>query len=272
MLIQHYKMLKEAERQQALSDALYNAELEKIKEEREKAEKERQEYLEKLKNYTVYQRLAERTISLNVLYLGDEVTYGVGVDKPSVESWRILLKGLYKRYWSQNVIGTEISSFHATDGSDALAFARLALEEFSRLYPLHLTYICIGSDENLYDFAYRYERIVRVAKKNNALSDVVCIIQHGQTDEDAESISAIAEYYGAVCVDMRPHFEGREEELLTQQGYPNVKGNEVYADAIIEKIKEAVDTDKQLFACPEEFLFESKPQINVPTQDTEITE
>lgn len=256
----------EAERQQALSDALYNAELEKIREEREKAEKERQEYLEKLRSYTVYQRLAERTISVNVLYLGDEVTYGAGVARPSEDSWRILLKEKYKKYWSQNVIGTEGSHRHSTDGDDVLDYARKFAKSFVQLYPLHLAYLCIGSDEANTDFAYRYELIVEVVKQNNALADVVCIIQHGQSDEDAEAIMQIAEHYGAICVDMRPLFEGREEELLTEDGLPNVKGNEVYADAIIAEIRKAVDEDKQLIPCPEERLF-TKSAANEPVDE-----
>ena len=259
----------EAERKQALSDALYNAELEKIKEEREKAEKERQEYLERLRSYTVYQRLAERTISVNVLYLGDEVTYGAGVPKPSEQSWRILLKSRYKRYWSQNVIGTEGSHRHSTEGDDVLDYARKFAKSFVQLYPLHLAFICIGSDEATADFAYRYELIVEVVKENNALADVVCIIQHGQTDEDAKAIMQIVEHYGAVCVDMRPLFEGREEELLTENDLPNEKGNEVYADAIIAEIKRAVDEDKQLFPCPDERLFTKTATEQVPpTEET----
>ena len=251
---------EEQRRQDAIADALHATELEKLKEIRAQQEKERLEKLEKNNTYTVYQRFEERSLNIHVLYIGDEVMYGAGVE-PRTQSFRILLRNMYKKYFNPNIIGTELTP---KKGENMFNYSREAILAFTSLYDLHLTYISIGSDESYTNYAYNYELLVRTAKLPRAkddgedkgrLSDVVCIIQHDQTDEDAEAIIAIAEYYGVICVDMRGVFDGKESQLLTKDGLPNIKGNEAYADEIFPYLKKAITEQKETTVCPEEMLY-----------------
>ena len=251
---------EEQKRQDAIADALHSTELEKLKEIRAQQEKERLERIEMNNTYTVYQRFQERSLNIHVLYLGDEVMYGAGVD-PRTQSFRILLRNMYKKYFNPNIIGTELTP---KKGENIFNYSRNAITAFTSLYDLHLTYISIGSDESYTNFAYEYERIVRTAKlprqRDNGedkgkLSDVLCIIQHDQSDEDAEAIIAIAEYYGVICVDLRGIFDGRENTMLDENGLPNIKGNEIYADEIFPYLKKAITELKETPPCPDEMLF-----------------
>ncbi len=252
---------EEARERNAIAEALLSSELAKLREERDQREQERQEMLEKNHSYTVYQRLSEKALNTYVLYVGDEVVYGAGVDAQT-QSWRMLLRALYKRYFHSNIIGTELTPTDST--LDKFSYARSAVNAFTDLYDLHLTFVSIGSNEEYTDFAARFEKIVRAAKIPRAkdkgvdkgmLADVFCIIQHGQSDEDAEAIMQIAEYYGTVCIDMRPIFRGREAELTTDDGLPNVLGNQLYADEIFARLKKEMQNDKIPIACPDTPLF-----------------
>lgn len=257
------KTSEEARRQDAIASALHSVELEKLKIVRAQQEQERQELLEMNNTYTVYQRFEERALNIYILYVGDDVVYGAGVD-PQTQSWRMLLRSMYKKYFNPNIIGTELTP--KDESIDKFAYAKEAVEAFVNIYDLHLTYVSIGSDESYTDFAARYEEIVRAAKlprrKDNgkdkgALSDVVCVIQHDQSYGDAEAIKRIAEYYGALCIDMRPVFEGSSTPLTTENGLPNIRGNELYADTIFARLKKTITEQKMPIACPSEPLFYS---------------
>ena len=255
------QMDEQARERDAIANALLSSELEKLREERDQREQERQEMLDKNSNYTVYQRLGEKALNTYVLYVGDEVVYGAGVN-PQTQSWRMLLRALYKRYFHSNIIGTELTP--PDSSMNKLSYAKSAVDAFTSMYDLHLTFVSVGSNEEYTDFAERFEKIVRAAKSPRAkdkgvdkgvLADVFCIIQHGQSDEDAEVIMQIAEYYGTVCIDMRPIFRGREAELTTEEGLPNVLGNQLYADEIFARLKKEMQNDKIPIACPATPLF-----------------
>lgn len=243
---------EEQRKREELSNTLYLEELEKLKEERKEQEKEQQLTKEKLKNYTVYQRFADGSFPIYVLYLGDATMYGAGV-APSTQSFRILLKQMYKDL-TENVIGTELTS--RTNIENAFKRALASVKAFSNEYPLHLTYLCVDSNEKYTDYASNYEAIVRVAKEANDKADVVCIIHHNQSSEDAESIKKIAAHYGTLLVDMRPIFDDAGAlSLASEDGIPNVEGNQLYADTIFAELKKAIDENKAIKPTPSECLF-----------------
>ena len=250
-IVIHTKNENQREKQE-LSNSLYLEELENLKNERDEYEKEQKETQEKLKNYTVYQRFADGSFPIYVLYLGDATMYGAGVN-PNTQSFRILLKQMYRDF-TKNAIGTEISSRVNTE--DVFKQALSSVKAYVGTYPLHLTYLCVDSDEKYTDYASNYEAIVRAAKEASDKADVVCIIHHNQSSEDAESIKKIAAHYGTLLVDMRSAFEDAgASSLESKDGIPNVEGNKLYADTIFAELKKAINESKAIKPTPSEPLF-----------------
>ncbi len=223
-------------------------------------EQQKEERRNKEKNYSPYQRLADKSMSSTIFFLGDRVIYGSGVN-PITESFRVLLKNRCAEAFPG---GTERYEGSAQNGYiNALTLSEEKMSGFVKKCKLHLLILSIGSREDYEDFGFFYERIIRLAKEYNPKSDVICIIQHGQTDEDAEIIENLCLHYDLLCVDMREHFEGREAELTTAENLPNVEGNKIYADVIFDVLKTAVDEERKTEEAPPSGIYLTDEEIEL---------
>ncbi|MBQ5800833.1 MAG: hypothetical protein IIW20_03015, partial [Clostridia bacterium] len=68
------------------------------------------------------------------------------------------------------------------------------------------------------------------------------------------------EHYDFIYVDMRQHFEGREE-LLTENGYSNADGHRVYADEIYKELFSAVEEKRPATDLTDDGVFLSSEKI-----------
>ena len=175
----------------------------------------------------------------SVFYLGDRNAYGKGL-KDTADSWKSLLKSRYEEFPGESFRIEGTQSIERPDGG-TLDFLDRLFDAYKTAYKLDLLFLCAGTRGEEKDFGAKYERIVREAKAFNKNSDVICIIEHNQTDSEAEAILEICEHYELLYVDMRPLFVGKEAELTFDDGYPNESGHQLYADEIFRVLKAAVE-------------------------------
>lgn len=250
--------MRKREELEELYDKLYSEAISRAEayEERYEAEKKEKEYKEK--TYSPYQRLSEEGMTTHMLYLGGMTLYGADVN-PVTESFRVLLSDMYEKRLTGHT-DRKLASPNSELVNPFEYTERVFFEEFIRGYKLNLLFLCFDSREDNENFAASYEKLARGAKEFNEKSEVFCIIQHNQSENDAEAIIEIAEHYGFIYVDMREHFEGREE-LLTENGYPNAEGHKKYAEVIFEKLQSAIDEGREATELKETGVFLSPEQV-----------
>jgi hemerythrin len=250
--------MRKKEELEALYDKMYSEALSRAEAYEEKYEAERKEKEYKEKNYSPYERLSDKGMTTHMLYLGGTTLYGVDVN-PVTEPFRVLLSSMYEAGFEGETDRKMASSM--TEINNAFAYTEKVLfEEYVKGYKLDLLFLCFDSREDNENFAISYESLARGAKEFNEKAEVFCIIQHNQKKEDADAIIKICEHYDFIYVDMRQHFEGREE-LLTENGYPNVDGHKVYADAIYEELFSAVEEKRPATDLKDDGVFLSSEKI-----------
>ena len=241
LVLNNYSAKNQAKREELedIYESLYEQAMIEIEQNEIKREEERKEHLEKEATYSPYEKLNDKTMLTNVFYLGDRNAYGKGL-KDTTNSWKSLLKDRYAEFpgESYRIEGTQ--SIEKPDGG-TLDFLDRLFEAYKTAYKLDLLFLCAGTRGEEEDFGAKYEKIVRKAKNFNKNSDIICIIEHNQTDSEAEAILEICEHYELLFVDMRPLFVGKEAELTFDDGYPNESGHQLYAEEIFKVLKAAVE-------------------------------
>lgn len=240
-VLNNYSARNQAKREEleAVYESLYEQAMLEIEENEKKREQELKERAEKEATYSPYEKLGEKGMITYVLYLGDRTANGKGL-KDRNESFILLLRDKYDEFQgkSDRLAGTQ--SIEKPDGG-TLAYLNRLIDIYIRNNKLDLLLLSVGTHGQEENFGKEYEKIVLKAKKSNQNSDVLCIIEHDQTDEEAEAIIRISEHYELLCVDMRPHFESEGETLVDEDGEPNEQGHQLYADEIFKSLREAVD-------------------------------
>ena len=250
--------MRKKEELEALYDKMYSEALSRAEAYEEKYEAERREKEYKEKNYSPYERLSDKSMMTHMLYLGGTTLYGVDVN-PVTEPFRVLLSEKYDSGFEGQTDRKMASPM--TELNNAFVYTeKVFFDEYIRGYKLELLFLCFDSREDNENFAVSYETLARSAKEFNEKAEVFCIIQHNQKKEDADAIIKICEHYDFLYVDMREHFEGREE-LLTENGYPNVEGHKVYADAIYEELFSAVEEKRPSTVLKDEGVFLTSEKI-----------
>ncbi len=210
-----------------------------------------------------YQLLGAR-VDFNLFYFGDETLYGTGASDVQ-HSFRLLLKaGL------QNTYGLALNGHQANSEQNPSLLS--GSNYFKDLLPRGFTYrlalISAGAlteeagaqqaEGGSYpysqyggDFAKDYESLLRLIKFYFPACDILCVIAHNEPADSAraEAIAALSDYYGLVCVDMRPVFE-TGDSLVDERGFPNDEGHRLYAETIKAAIDAAVQADRPPSALP----------------------
>ena len=240
VVLNDYSAKNKAKREELeeIYQLLYEQEMIKIEQNEIQREEEKKEHAIKEATYSPYQKLSDKTMLTSVFYLGDRNAYGKGLKNTNL-SWKSLLKDKYTAFpgVSFRIEGTQ--NAEKPTGGTFVYLGRL-FEAYRIAYKLDLMFLCIGTNGEEEDFGAKYEELVRIAKNVNRNCDVICIIEHNQIDSEAEAILSICEHYELTCVDMRPHFEGKEG-LTFEDGYPNEQGHQLYSEVIFETLKRAVD-------------------------------
>ena len=240
-VLNNYSARNQAKREEleAVYESLYEQAMLEIEENEKKREQELKERVEKEATYSPYEKLGEKGMITYVLYLGDRTANGKGL-KDRNDSYIMLLRDKYDEFLgkSDRLEGTQ--SIEKPDGG-TLAYLNRLIDIYLRSYKLDLLLLSAGTHGQEENFGKEYEKIVLKAKNHNKNGDVVCIIEHDQTEGEAEAIIRISEHYELLCVDMRPHFESDGEALVDEDGEPNAQGHQLYADEIFNALRKAVD-------------------------------
>ena len=262
VVLNSYSAKNQAKREEleGMYESIYEQEMEKIEEREKEREEEARIHAYKEATYSPYQKLADETMFTSVFYLGDRNAYGKGL-KDTDNSWKTLLKEKYLTFAgdSHRVEGT--LSIERPSGG-VFAYLNRLFDTYNSAYGLDLLFLCIGTLDEEQNFGAKYETIIRKAKNQNKNSDAICIIEHNQTDAEAEAILRICEHYELLYVDMRPLFEGRTETLTFEDGYPNEGGHRLYADEIYKTLKNAVDRKRPAKEYKESGVYLTDEEIN----------
>ena len=224
---------------EGLYESLYEQEMIKIEQNEQKRENEKKTRAEKEATYSPYQKLGDTTMLTSILYLGDRNAYGKGL-KDTDDSWKMVMREKYDIFPGETYRIEGTQNIEKPDGG-IIAYLERLFDAYIGAYKLDLMFLCAGTHGAEENFAEGYETIVRKAKKFNKNSDIICIIEHDQADNEADAIIKICEHYELLYVDMRPHFEGKNAELTFEDGFPNEEGHKLYADEIFKVLKNAVE-------------------------------
>ncbi len=97
------------------------------------------------------------------------------------------------------------------------------------------------------------ESMIRGIRSSRPYCDILLVIPHSATDEEAEAILSLAAHYGLVTADVRPAFTADATLVHTEgehTGLPNDRGHTAYAEVILAAITDAADREHVSPALP----------------------
>ena len=200
------------------------------------------ELAEKMKNYNFYQKLEER-MQVNVLFLGNEITDGIGVSDYTYRWVNRFVSEIEDGYGSDlkgyNYGKVNSDAFY---GYNILNFAATSLT-------YDLVMICYGANDDPATFKIYYDGLLRSIKNQNSKCEIYCIIEanpEGYSD-NAEDVRELCAHYGGICIDMNEYFIANKIDMsATLQGVlPNAEGNAAYYACISKVVRENLLADRQ---------------------------
>ncbi len=231
---------------------------------------------EHLSTLSGYQRLKE-AVDFHMFFFGDRPTYGYGATYGYARMVKTHLAERYHLELGTDQAGCDQNAPLATQASNFLTYHT----NTQRPRDYQLAFLCAGEanerdpDPESADaaltatalFIRDYEALIRTVKSAAPTCDIVCVIQHSEAADSprAAAITALAEHYGLVLVDMRAIFaaDGRPLSALTvevEEGdlrnqYPNNEGHTLYADAICAAVEAAAEAERAPSPLPEQPLY-----------------
>ncbi len=198
--------------------------------EEDKADKELNE---KLKKYNFYQKLAEK-IHVNVLFLGNAVTDGVGVVDYNQRWVNRFVNAIETDY------GTDLSGYNLGRVDSDAFYGYNALNFIGNQFVYDLVIICYGADDDPSTFSFYYDGLLRSIKNQNRKCEIYCLIEANPSgyNENADAVRDICEYYGGVCIDVNNYFLEKSIKMSDALDgiIPNEKGNLAYFNCIMEVV------------------------------------
>ncbi|MEE0969931.1 MAG: SGNH/GDSL hydrolase family protein [Clostridia bacterium] len=162
---------------------------------------------------------------VNVLFVGDGITEGNGVDD-------------YNRRWVNRLVneietsyGAELKGYnYGKENSDA--FYGYSNMSFRLTYVYDLVVVCYGAKDDPNTFKMYYDGLLRAIKNQNPKCEIYCIIEANPLGygENADAVREICSYYGGVCIDVNAYFKENNidmSETLVDL-IPNEAGNLAY--------------------------------------------
>lgn len=193
--------------------------------------------IEKRKNDSFYQKLADG-FDVRVLVVGDSIGNGRGADEWE-DRWPVLLQTELGETYGVDVSLENISM----DGNTSFAgYARTAMLETESV---DCAIICYGANDSPINFSVYYESLIRVIQKNYPNASVISVLESTEWDEEGAEkmnvIRSLANHYGISVADTVTPFRDDYDSLVVDDVHPNVAGQRIYADTLEAVIMENVD-------------------------------
>ncbi len=177
--------------------------------------------------------------SVSILVNGDSIA-----SSNSTSSWPMLLSQRLKRDYDLKDVYLSNISLPGNGAYGGYVIENVCVPQNVDSYDLVV--LCYG--QNDYDetlFPVYYEALVRASISDNPNAQVLTILEssQGSYPNKVQKIIEISEYYGIPCVDMIHAFDDSGyglEELTTDSVHPTNLGHDIYADTILDSLKQNV--------------------------------
>ena len=199
----------------------------------------------------VYEKVASGS-SINYLIIGDSIGRGAGAEKEDMR-WYSQLEVLLRDFSGSRARRNMIVQ------SGATAFEGIyKLQKAPKFRDIDLIFIVFGENDRKYmdseQFTFFYEKLIRNSKERYPGSEIITIIESPVKQEPfADAINRVSTHYGAKTLDMRVPFKQSgmlTEQLTTDMVHPNGKGYNLYANSILELIKNNIKKDVEIARLP----------------------
>ncbi len=216
------------------------------------------ELAEKLKKYNFYEKLREQ-LQVNVLFLGNAVTDGMGVADYNDRWVNKFVKEIEEGY------GSDLKGFnYGKDGSEAFyGYNMLNYSKEKNAY-YDLIIVSYGATDDPADFVTNYDGLLHSIKEQNPKCEIYCLIEAAKApiEENISTVRELCEFYGGICIDISKYFEDHnvdlDKTLLSDGLTPNEKGNIHYYNCISEVLKENFDSGRKIPNISESYLSSGK--------------
>lgn len=211
--------------------------------ENEKTQSEDKTEVGKTEQYNFYEKL-DRNLQVNVLFLGDEAMAGGGVSDAE-NNWVMLLANEIENKYGSDLKGGDYSKPNTNP-----FYGYHMLKSYSRGLKYDLIILCYNGEKDPENFKICYDGLLRSAKRQNSKCEIFCIIEASRDGEDegAETIRALCDFYGGVCIDMNKYFSDKRVNFMravSEDNVPTVDGCLKYYDAISSVIKLGTKDNRQ---------------------------
>ena len=175
--------------------------------------------------------------------VGDATAAGRGASKKENGWPELLADGFERRFGSQatlNKAAMEQASVYTTY-AEVMATGQDDQDSYD------MAIICCGREDNENGFGPAYEAVVRAIHKKYPACTILSVKEHdlarGSAIEEAQD--QINKAYKIRAVDMRTAFEGQEDQLLDEAGFPNDDGHRKYAQCLFAAVHSQVEKGSQ---------------------------
>ena len=219
---------------------------------------------ERLKNYTVYDKL-KREEDLRVFVMGDEIAAQRGKEY-SNSGWYDLLESAWKREYKIQVTKIDNTAY----GTNVLQwlYEYQQMDKSAKKYDIAFLSLGYNDQQEMKaeQFGQCYEALIRQMKKDNPKCEIVLMIANCMKEtEFIDKIKELCDYYDLVCLDMVKGFQKAalsESELTSDGFYPNNDGYREYYDNISTLIKKNLEDKKEISGVLPDWLDEEGSQFN----------
>ncbi|RSD26270.1 SGNH/GDSL hydrolase family protein [Mesobacillus subterraneus] len=200
----------------------------------------------------VYEKIEEGS-SINYLVIGDSIGRGAGAERKELR-WYSQFEVLLKSYSGSRAYRNLVVQ------SGATAFEGIyKLQKTSQKKDIDVIFLFFGENDRKYmdpeTFAFFYEKLLRDAKEFHPEAEIITIIESSLKQEPyAHAIKNVSSHYGAKHLDMRIPFKESgllTEHLTTDMVHPNGKGYQLYANSILELMKENMKSGADIASFPD---------------------
>lgn len=231
---------KSKEEQQVLSQ--------KNKEHWEERIKVKNDQRERLRNYTVYDKL-QKEETIRALVMGDEIAAQRGKEFSNT-GWWDLLESNWKREYKVKVQKLD----HTAYGTNVFQwlYAYQEMDDDAKEYDIAFLSLGYNDQQELTakQFGQCYETLIRQMKEDNPKCEIVLMIPNCmKKSEFISQIKDLSKYYNLVCLDMVKGFKKSalsESELTNDGFYPNNDGYREYYDGIHQLLKDNMENEKEI--------------------------
>ncbi|CQR46296.1 hypothetical protein BN1058_00549 [Paraliobacillus sp. PM-2] len=195
-------------------------------------------------NRNLYTKLANGK-KIDFLIIGDELGSGIGVEDEHTLKQQVsnLIEAKYNNKVNEHQITKK--------GADVFN-GLFVYEKEKKDTEQDLIMVVFGQHDTdrltVKQFEKNYESLLKQIITDHPKAEIFTVIQNSLSDQQeyVTVIEELSDHYGMPSIDGRKIFSKSDKEtdqLLTDEGYPNAVGYELYAEAIVNTIAEDVTKD-----------------------------